>query len=353
MAVAAVAIYEGWETSLQTKIPSYAASLQRWIEGNDAAKRELAKLRGTHGRAETAQLRDFGPAPGFIGISRWLNTQDDRPLSLTQLRGKVVLVDFWTYSCINCLRTLSHLEAWDARYRKAGLAIVGVHTPEFAFEHDLGNVRRAVKRLGIRYPVALDNDYATWNAYLNEFWPAEYLIDARGHLRGAHFGEGRYDETEHEIRTLLASRDAELPRPTAMPDRTPSGLVTAETYLGYGHGLPTYLGSEIHPNRFFRYRPHAPLPESSVTYGGLWNIGKEQIVSGLGASIRLHFRARDVYVVLGGRGRVTTLVGGRRTGAIDVDGYRLYTAVEGTKIRQGLLELRFPPGIGAYSFTFG
>src|SRR5438105_4504837 len=146
MAVAAVAIYEGWETSLQTKIPGYASSLQSWIEGNGTAKRELAKLRGTPGHAESAvTLHDYGPAPRFTGISHWLNSPGNRGPAL---QGKVVLVDFWTYSCINCLRTLSHLEAWDTRYRKAGLAIVGIHTPEFAFEHDLGNVRGAVKRLG-------------------------------------------------------------------------------------------------------------------------------------------------------------------------------------------------------------
>jgi cytochrome c biogenesis protein CcdA/thiol-disulfide isomerase/thioredoxin len=352
MAVAAIAIYEGWETSLQTKIPGYASSLQSWIEGNSTAKRELAKLRGTRGHAESAvTLNDFGPAPRFTGISHWLNTPGNRgPV----LQGKVVLVDFWTYSCINCLRTLSHLEAWDARYRKAGLAIVGIHTPEFAFEHDLGNVRSAVKRLGIRYPVGLDNDYSTWNAYQNQFWPAEYLIDASGRLRGAHFGEGRYGETEQEIRTLLAARGATLPPPTGIPDRTPSGLITPETYLGYGHQLQTYVGTGVRPNRFFDYKPPARLPLSAVTYAGLWNVMPEQMVSGLGAAIRLHYQARDVYIVLGGKGRVRTLVDGEPVGTIDVDGYRLYTAVNGgPQIREGLLELRFPPGIAAYSFTFG
>jgi cytochrome c biogenesis protein CcdA/thiol-disulfide isomerase/thioredoxin len=352
MAVAAVAIYEGWETSLQTKIPGYASSLQNWIEGNGAAKRELAKLRGTPGHAEsTATLRDFGAAPEFAGIERWLNT---KPLSLQKLRGRVVLVDFWTYSCINCLRTLSHLEAWDARYRKAGLTIVGVHTPEFAFEHEVGNVRSAIHRLKIRYPVAIDNDYGTWNAYQNQFWPADYLIDARGHLRGAHFGEGKYGETEQEIRTLLAARGAKLPPPVAVRDRTPTGLVTPETYLGYEHQLQTYVGAQIHPDRFFAYKPAVVLPQSAVTYGGPWNVGREQIVSGIAATIRLHYVARDVYIVLGGRGDVPTLVDGKRTGTIHVKGFRLYTAVEGGgEIRDRTLELRFPPGIAAYSFTFG
>jgi cytochrome c biogenesis protein CcdA/thiol-disulfide isomerase/thioredoxin len=355
MAVAALAIFEGWETSLQTSIPGYASSLQSWIEGNGTAKRELAKLRGTRGHAEAAvSLNDFGPAAGFVDISHWLNTPGDRELSLPALRGKVVLVDFWTYSCINCLRTLSHLEAWDARYRKAGLVILGVHTPEFAFEHDLGNVRSAVKRLGIRYPVALDNAYATWSAYQNQYWPAEYLIDAHGRLRGAHFGEGRYAETEHEIRWLLAQRTKQLPPATGLPDRSPTGLVTPETYLGYAHQLPSYVGSRIRPDRFTRYVPAAEVPQSGVTYGGLWNVGAERMVSGLGATIRLNYHARDVYIVLGGQGRVETLVDGKLAGTIRVDGYRLYTAVAGgTTIRSGLLELRFPPGIAAYSFTFG
>jgi cytochrome c biogenesis protein CcdA/thiol-disulfide isomerase/thioredoxin len=352
MAVAAAAIYEGWETSLQTRIPGYASSLQSWIEGNGTAKNELAKLRGTRGHAESAvTLHDYGPAPKFAGIAHWLNTSAN---SEPSLRGKVVLVDFWTYSCINCLRTLSHLEAWDARYRKAGLAIVGIHTPEFAFEHDLGNVRGAVKRLGIRYPVGLDNEFSTWNAYGNQFWPAEYLIDAQGRLRGAHFGEGRYAETEQEIRTLLAVRGGTLPPPTAMPDRTPDGVVTPETYLGYGRQLQTYVGSGVRPNRFFDYKPATKLPVSAVTYVGPWNVMREQMVSGLGGAIRLHYRARDVYIVLGGKGRVQALVDGEPIGTINVNGFRLYTAVQSEpEIGEAVLELRFPPGIAAYSFTFG
>jgi len=350
MAVAAVAIYEGWETSLQTKIPSFAASIQNAVEGNGYVKRQLAHLRGTRSRAETSRLRDYGQAPPIIGISHWVNS---RPLSLDELRGKVVLVDFWTYSCINCLRTLPHLEAWDARYRRAGLAIVGVHTPEFAFEHDPGNVRRAVARLGVRYPVALDNTYSTWNVYGNEFWPAEYLIDARGRLRGAHFGEGRYAETEHEIRSLLAERRTALPPATRMSDRTPTGLVTPETYLGYAHQLERYTGSGVRPDRFFEYNAPLQLPQSTFAYGGSWNIRPERAIAGRNARIFLHFLARDVYVVLGGTGRVGVLVNGRRAGSIGVDGPRLYTAVHGPRIREGTLELRAWPGITAYSFTFG
>src|SRR5436309_293264 len=170
-----------------------------------------------------------GPAPAFTGISTWLNTPGGRPLSLAGLRGKVVLVDFWTYSCINCLRTLPHLEAWDRAYRKAGLVIVGVHTPEFAFEHVVSNVRGAAHRLGVRYPIAIDNRYGTWEAYGNQYWPAEYLIDRSGHVRHAHFGEGEYDRTESLIRELLATRNVRLAKATRARDTTPTDVITPES----------------------------------------------------------------------------------------------------------------------------
>src|SRR5919202_79417 len=184
MALAGLAIVFDLDTKAQTALGGYTTKLQSWIEGGRYVERQL---HGSKPRLVSAgngaQLADYGQAPDFSRISHWLNTPGDRPLSLASLRGKVVLVDFWTYSCINCLRTLPHLEAWDRAYRKDGLVIVGVHTPEFAFEHSLSNVRKATRRLGVRYPVALDNDYATWNAYSNQYWPAEYLIDRRGHVR--------------------------------------------------------------------------------------------------------------------------------------------------------------------------
>src|SRR6185436_11210494 len=194
------------------------------IEGNATAKDKLASLNG----AKTAESK-YHEAPDIQGISAWINTA---PLTMQELRGKVVLVDFWTYSCINCLRTLPYLKSWDARYRSKGLVILGVHSPEFGFEHSVGNVRAAVKRLGIRYPVALDNDFGTWNAYQNQYWPADYLIDRQGHVRYYHFGEGGYDTTDARIRTLLAEKSAALPAAVRLPDPTPDALLTPETYLG-------------------------------------------------------------------------------------------------------------------------
>jgi cytochrome c biogenesis protein CcdA/thiol-disulfide isomerase/thioredoxin len=360
MAAGALVIYQGWLTDLQTKVPAYAAAIQNVIEDNALAKRELRDLRGgqtkASGRAEAAaaKLGDYGRAPGFLGIAHWLNTEGGRPLTLEELRGRVVLLDFWTYSCINCLRTLPHLEAWDARYRAAGLTIVGVHTPEFQFEHDLGNVRGATKRLGVRYPVALDNDYVTWRAWGNQYWPAHYLIDARGHVRGAHFGEGAYRETERAIRTLLAAAGHTLPPPVEVEDDTPSGLLTPETYLGYLR-MDRYTGTPVTKDRAARYTPATTLGNSEITFGGTWTVGGEQSVAGAGGgTIRLHFQARDVYIVLGGKGIVRTSVNGKPGAPIRVDGYRLYTAVDGSRtIRDGVLALRFSRGVGAYAFTFG
>ena len=352
IALAGLAIAFHVDTRAQTALGGYTNRLQDWIEGNDAVTRRLqsgdggAALAAT--RAPGAALDDLGLAPDFRRISHWLNTPGGRPLSVAGLRGKVVLVDFWTYSCVNCLRTLPHLEAWDAAYRKDGLAIVGVHTPEFAFERDLSNVRGATKRLGVRYPVALDNDYGTWDAYSNQYWPAEYLIDRRGHVRHVHFGEGDYDGTERAIRSLLAV-PAQAP-PVA--DRTPTEPTTPESYLGYQR-LDRYAGSPVVQDREASYRFPQRLRADELAYAGRWRVEGERIVAGRDARLRLRFHARNVFLVLGGRGEVRTSVDGRPTGAVRVEADRLYTLVSGPRPRSALLELRFSPGVEAYAFTFG
>ena len=286
-------------------------------------------------------------APDFVGVSDWLNS---KPLSITALRGKVVLVDFWTYSCINCLRTLPHLEAWDSRYRKDGLVIVGVHTPEFAFEHVVSNVRGAVHRLGVHYPVAVDDGYHTWDAYQNQYWPAEYLIDRQGHVREIHDGEGNYGGTEHSIRELLGMPGAQL---ASVKDTTPQHLMTPESYLGWER-LARYGGSTIVPDRANAYHfPHA-LPLNELAYSGIWKVERQRIDALQNARLRLHFLAQNVYLVLGGAGRLQVLVDGKSVRTIQVSGIsRLYTLLHYSQDREGQLELRFTPGISAYAFTFG
>jgi thiol-disulfide isomerase/thioredoxin len=263
-----------------------------------------------------------------------------------------VLLDFWTYSCINCLRTLPHLEAWDRAYRAAGLTIVGVHSPEFAFERVPDNVRAAVKRLGVRYPVALDTDFATWRAYSNQYWPAEYLIDRSGHLRFHHFGEGSYEETEGRIRALLGEKVAT--RPTSIDDGTPTEVTTPESYLGYAR-LARFANGRVAPDVESEYTfPNASLPNDVLAYGGRWKVERERIVAGSNARLRLSFHAKNVFLVVEGEGRLSVLVDGRPVRAVPVSGRpRLYTVARFPHVRQGLLELRFSPGVSAYAFTFG
>jgi thiol-disulfide isomerase/thioredoxin len=369
MAGAALVIYMGWADGWQTKVPGFIKPVQDAIEGNGAADRELAKLRNgpkrsrfteaqarnlptydTDSRPVKVALNDYGPAPDLAKISAWINT---KPFDLKELRGKVVLVDFWTYSCVNCLRTLPYLKDWDARYRSKGFVIVGVHTPEFDFEHDLGNVRTAVDRLGVRYPVVLDNSYGTWEAYSNQYWPAEYLIDQSGHVRHVHFGEGEYRETERLIRLLLRAGGASrLPRPTDDTDHTPQGIRTPETYLGYFR-IDRFDSDRLIVQRPYDYRLPTSLPRDHWAYGGNWTVESERAVAGDGARLQLHFHARKVHLVLGGKGVVAVAVDGRSRGIVHVNGSRLYTLVSERKVRDGKLDLYFTPGVSAYAFTFG
>ena len=358
MAAAAVVIYQGWAESLQTKVPGYAQWVQDAIEGSSAAKNRLDRLGGkskavfiSRGQlVGNVPLKDYGAAPDVQDVSAWVNT---RPLSLPELRGKVVLVDFWTYSCINCLRTLPYLKAWDSRYRSKGLVILGVHTPEFAFERDLGNVRAAVKRLGVRYPVALDNSYGTWKAYSNNYWPADYLVDQAGRVRDVHFGEGNYAQTEQDIRLLLsAGKAGPLPQAGRDTDRTPLELRTPESYLGYLR-IGNYTGSPLRTDRVATYRFPASLTQDSYAYAGKWKVEGERIVAADGARLRLHFQARTVHLVLTGRGSVAVKVNGKTLPTVRVDGARLYTLVTQKSASRGVLDLGFTPGLAAYAFTFG
>jgi cytochrome c biogenesis protein CcdA/thiol-disulfide isomerase/thioredoxin len=365
LAGAAVALVFNTSQSLQTALGGYTTSIQKHIEETSAAQKHLDKLRGSSNAfakaeakaadAPSSSLPKLGTAPDFAGISDWLNTPGGSAESLSSLRGKVVLVDFWTYSCINCLRTLPHLRAWYAAYHKDGLEIVGVHTPEFAFEHVLGNVRQATHDLHVTWPVALDNSYSTWTAYSNQYWPAEYLIDKSGEVRHVKFGEGDYGGTEEAIRSLLAEAGASTlaPHPTAVADETPKELVlTPESYLGTAR-LDRYVGSAIHPNVMAPYTFAKVLPQDDLTYAGNWQVGDQRIVAGKDARLRVHYQARFVYLVLGGRGTVQTLVDGKPGKTVDVTKDQLYTVVSGKTASSGVLELRMSPGVNAYAFTFG
>jgi cytochrome c biogenesis protein CcdA/thiol-disulfide isomerase/thioredoxin len=376
----AIAITFGAATSLQTAVPSYTASIERHLTDSGSIRAELQRIGNPHESAEArrlqnalhvpgpaytpmadevptlaaADLPDYGAAPEFSAITRWLNTPGGSALRLSHLRGKVVLIDFWTYSCINCLRTLPHVKAWYARYRSSGFDVVGVHTPEFDFEHVAGNVAEAVARLEIRYPVAMDNDYGTWDAWGNDSWPAEYLIDAAGQVRYSSVGEGDYGRTEAAIRALLTANGARrLPPPTAVPDRTPMQLTTPETYLGYQR-LERYVGTPISRDVTRTYTYASSLPADHVTYGGTWTVGPEHILAGQDAGLRISVTASDVYLVLAGNGTVRASLDGRALATQRVSGVpTLYSILSGTRAQHGVLELTFTPGVSAYDFTFG
>jgi cytochrome c biogenesis protein CcdA/thiol-disulfide isomerase/thioredoxin len=325
--------------------------LENRIASSSEGRKELARVSGERGQLAVVHSRkdglpDYGVAPPLDPDGVWINSA---PFRLASLHGQVVLIDFWTYSCINCLRTLPHLESWYARYHKQGLEIVGVHTPEFAFEHVASNVRAAVRRLGIRYPVVQDNRFKTWDNYANQYWPAEYLIDKTGHVRHQHFGEGEYGKTESLIRQLLGAKGAHA---KAEPDTTPTGLLTPETYLGYAR-IANYVGSPITPDNGANYLLPDDLPQNTLAYGGEWRVGAQEVVAGQEASLRLHFHAKDVYVVLGGHGTVRAFIDGRPTGVLHVDAQRLYTVRTSKTTDDATLELRFSPGVQGYSFTFG
>ena len=363
LVVTALVIGLNLTSGLQRAVPGYTNALQSHIESNTSAAQALGQVTGNVASGalatctpESQVLQRCGKAPALVGISHWLNTPGDRPLSLADLKGRVVLVDFWTYSCINCQRTLPHVEAWNRAYGADGLTIIGVHTPEFAFEHVTSNVAQAAGQLGVHYPIAQDNDYSTWNAYKNNYWPAEYLIDATGTIRHVDFGEGQYDQTESFIRQLLVAANprVHLPAPTGVADTTPNEATTPESYLGYQHGTPNLAGQTVVEDQMAPYRTPSPVPADEYAYGGNWKIGPEASTAGSEATLSLAFQAKDVYLVLGGTGTIQVSVNGKPTKTVTVSGEpTLYHLVGSTTSEQALLTLAASPGVQAYDFTFG
>jgi cytochrome c biogenesis protein CcdA/thiol-disulfide isomerase/thioredoxin len=319
------------------------------------------------------KLPNVGTAPDFTDTQDWFNTPGNQPLTLTALRGRVVLVDFWTYTCINCIRTLPYLKAWDATYRGQGLTIVGVETPEFSFERDASNVSDAISQFGIHYPVVQDNEMGTWNAYGNQYWPADYLIDAKGQVRYATFGEGDYDKTETAIRALLAEAGHDVAghsHPTGVI--VPSQEATPETYLGTARGQGWVTGPVAGVHDYGAGHP-GPLEVNNFAFSGTWNTAAQPVTAVAGSDahppgIDVEFQAKNVYLVLssaGGTPRpVQVLLDGRpisaadtgadvHNGVVTVKGERLYTLASLPRNERHRLSLRFAPGVTGYAFTFG
>jgi thiol-disulfide isomerase/thioredoxin len=306
----------------------------------------------------TPSLPVLGVAPAFVGTQDWFNTPGNRPLTFMGLRGRVVLIDFWTYTCINCIRTLPYLEAWDAKYRSKGLAIVGVESPEFPFERDAGNVAAAIRQFGIHYPVVQDNNLATWNAWANQYWPADYLVDASGHVRYVAFGEGDYSATEAAIRALLVANGAKGlgEGARAIGAIAPSVATTPETYLGTARAMDWIAGEPIAGTHTYPAAGNS-LALGDFAYSGTWTIGAQQARAGAGAAISAEVQAKNVYIVLSppksGRGKVAVTVDGKATSTLVVSGQRLYTVAAFAGDTVHAIGLRFSPGTSGYSFTFG
>jgi len=410
MVLVAFAMWQGYDTKFQSNVtanlPSWLTNPAEGIEKSHSAQLALAELHqesghgglglraaeaegereiekarsekgeeplGETGEARlssrqeaTVPLNDIGPAPEFTDTQDWFNTPGDKPLTMKGLRGKVVLIDFWTYSCINCIRTLPYLNAWNKRYAKDGLVIVGVHTPEFPFEREASNVEEAIKTDGIEYPVVQDNENGTWNAYSNLYWPAEYFVDAKGQVRYAHFGEGEYGEKEQVIRELLAEagREPGKKRADAHGIAAEPTVTTPESYLGAERAGNFANGTIKLGRQSFTLETPG---ENELSYGGEWTIGEQPVTAGKGAKLDLIFGARRVYLVLGSPGkprRVKVMLDRKPIAAADdgsdvhngyvkVTNQRLYNLVELPKVEHHVLELVPEAGVQGYAFTFG
>jgi cytochrome c biogenesis protein CcdA/thiol-disulfide isomerase/thioredoxin len=347
------------------------------IDNSSGVSKDLRSLHKTvyvrkagqsNGAITAASLPNYGRERQIVGTQDWFNTPGDRPLSLRALRGHVVLLDFWTYTCINCIRTLPYLEAWQQRYRSKGFTVIGVESPEFSFERDAGNVANAIKQFAINYPVVQDNDLATWDNWGNEAWPADYLIDATGHVRYIAIGEGDYSRTQDAIRALLRAAGAKRLGASARARDvvTPSREATPETYIGTARAEGWANGP--HAGAHSYTAPAGVLALNEFAYGGSWQIGPQQALAGAGATIDANVMGRRVYVVLSppahGVGHVRVWIDGKAPNATDagsdvhrgivtVDRQRLYNLVAEPKDEDETIKLRFSPGMSAYSFTFG
>ncbi|HLW94476.1 MAG TPA: cytochrome c biogenesis protein CcdA [Solirubrobacteraceae bacterium] len=364
-------------TNLDVKLNEWIAdhipsvNIAAFVDNSKAVKTRLKDVRNSKSRftpraSQSAllpgvaepMLYPYGQAPNFVGTERWFNTPGGRSLTIAGLHGRVVLIDFWTYTCINCIRTLPYLEAWDHRYRSKGLTIVGIEAPEFPFERDAGNVLNAIHQFGIHYPVVQDNNLDTWNVWGNNAWPADYLIDSKGEVRYVSIGEGGYSTTEDAIRELLAQAGARGLGSAAQAHGVivPSSLATPETYLGTARASGWQPGTPRSGTHTYPL-PTSPLGISRFAYAGTWSIASQQALALADAQIYAEVQAKNVYIVLSppahGSGHVAVTVDGKPTHTISVTGQKLYAVASFSTDSRHLIGLRFSPGTSGYSFTFG
>jgi cytochrome c biogenesis protein CcdA/thiol-disulfide isomerase/thioredoxin len=335
------AMYRNYDIAIENKLAALFPS-------TTSLETRLTRERPGTG-TEKVNFQNYGQAPEFTGIYHWLNSS---PLTIKGLKGKVVLVDFWTYSCINCIRTLPYVTRWYDTYKNQGLVIVGVHTPEFSFEKNTNNVADAIHRFNIHYPVAQDNEYATWNAYNNKYWPAEYLIDKNGNIVYEHSGEGNYDHTENTIRELLGIGVNPNARTSTLGD-----IQSPEMY--FGTDRLEYLTPDQSPSASAkRYKLSSQLALNNFALEGTWRFANDHMVllrsNGL---IKLHFSSGKLFIVADSRGKPTTLkirVDGKQRPDVTVGTSQLYTLFDSDDYSDHTAEIQIPDaGFEAFTFTFG
>ena len=375
MIVLAVALVFNLPAMLQRAVPDYTAAMQNRLDTKEIQRSlapdntqpptsgsvlQLGEGKTSNGLPTnctdgSTELQQCGQAPGITGITGWLNTPDGKPLDPASVRGKVVLIDFWAYSCINCQRAIPHVVDWYNRYRDSGLVVIGVHTPEYAFERVADNVASGAAGLHIDYPIALDNDYATWNAFNNMYWPAEYLIDANGTLRHTKFGEGDYDGTEKLIRQLLvdANPNVQLPAPVNGVDTTPKTNLTPETYLAPDKAT-TYGGGGGYQAGSAGFSFPAQLAGDKFALRGRWTLDDQGVTAGSDdAAIRLNYTGRNVYAVVGGTGIITVTRDGKTTTTPIGGAPTLHQIVADDSAHRDQLDMQVSNGLQVFSFTFG
>lgn len=366
--VVGLMIVTGYDKKFQTWVAPYLPFDVSSIEQGLIPSSDNSKVTDSGDGKKTFNVTPYN-APELTGINSWINSD---PTTIAALKGKVVLIDFWTYSCINCQRTQPYLNTWYDKYQKDGLVIIGVHAPEFAFEKVPANVAQGVKDANIKYPVALDNDFATWNAYKNKFWPAKYLIDKDGQVRFTHFGEGEYDKTEEVIQSLLRETGKKV---DYLIDTKKDTVATQhgqspETYLGYERASRFVNADQFEADKTVDYTLENNLSEHTWSLGGQWQINSLQAVSkSSNSKLRYTFSAKEVYLVMEGpsdRPVTITLNGvpvtANSNGGSDVDsngkihlnGARLYKLIKLPAFtRNQQLELSIPSGVSVNAFTFG
>ncbi|HEY1532023.1 MAG TPA: cytochrome c biogenesis protein DipZ [Galbitalea sp.] len=363
MIALAAGLFFDLPNAVQRLVPDYTASIQKTFAQSDTVSKQL-NLGGLVNsqnkdlgkcREDSPVLESCGAAPSIEGIQQWFNTPHDKPLTIKGLKGKVILIDFWAYSCINCQRSLPHIVNWYKSYKSLGLEVIGVHSPEYAFEKVPANVMDGAARFNIDYPVALDNNLSTWTNYRNRYWPADYLIDANGVVRQVSLGEGGYATTEFHIRQLLlaAHPNETLPPQSDLLDTTPvAGSTTQETYLSLGQ-TRNYAGTGAYAAGTSTFDFPKTLAADSYALDGQWKLSFDGITTPTGGRIRLNYHASEVRMVAGGTGTVKYTINGK-TYSQKIGGFpNSYQLAKTPTITKGAVDVSVSPGVTVYSFTFG